>query len=76
MFRDYLEQLSPADKPLFAVTTAGYWADDTAWYAAQPLTRRGYQLFLCANVLMPNNFFIQDGLFTRDPAGTRAALHR
>jgi ferredoxin/flavodoxin len=58
VFRDYLAQLPPAGKPLFAVTTAGYWAGDTAWYAAQPLTRRGYRLFLCANVLMPNNFFI------------------
>jgi len=58
VFRDYLEQLPTANKPLFAVTTAGYWAGDTAWYAAQPLSRRGYRLFLCANVLMPNNFFI------------------
>jgi flavodoxin/ferredoxin len=58
IFRTYLEQIPPSDKPLFAVTTAGYWAGDTAWYAAQPLARQGYQLFLCANVLMPNNFFI------------------
>ncbi len=58
VFRDYLEQLPAADKLLFAVTTAGYWAGDTAWYAAQSLARRGYRLFLCANVLMPNNFFI------------------
>ena len=58
IFRDYLAQLPSADTPLFAITTAGYWAGDTAWIAAQPLVGRGYDLFLCANVLMPNNFFI------------------
>lgn len=58
VFRDYLAQLPSANTPLFAITTAGYWAGDTAWVAAQPLVSRGYDLFLCANVLMPNNFFI------------------
>ncbi len=58
VFRDYLTRLPAADVPLFAITTAAYWAGDTAWYAAQLLERRGYGLFLCANVLMPNNFFI------------------
>ena len=58
IFRGYLAQLPAASTPLFAITTAGYWAGDTAWVAAQPLVDRGYDLFLCANVLMPNNFFI------------------
>ena len=58
VMRDYLGQLPPGGKPLFAVTTAGYWAGDTAWYGAQPLTDAGYELFLCANVEMPNNFCI------------------
>jgi ferredoxin/flavodoxin len=44
--------------PLFAITTAGYVSGDTAWYAVQPLQARGYEPFLLANVLMPNNFYL------------------
>lgn len=58
-FRAWLATLPPAEaQPLFAVTTAGYAAGDTAWYAVQPLKARGYVPFLLANVLMPNNFYL------------------
>jgi ferredoxin/flavodoxin len=54
--RDWIAQLRPASgKPLFAVTTAGYAAGDTAWYAVQPLRARGYEPFVLANVLVANN---------------------
>jgi ferredoxin len=56
LVRDFIDQLSPAsDKPCFVVTTAGYAAGDTAWYAAQPLRAKGYSPFLLANVLVANN---------------------
>jgi len=59
VFREYLQELTAGEIiPLFAVTSAGYWAGDTAWYAAKGLKEGGYQLFLCGNVLMPNNFYI------------------
>jgi ferredoxin len=54
--RDFLTGLPPADgKPLFAVTTAGYAAGDTAWYAVRPLRVRGYEPFVLGNVLVANN---------------------
>ncbi|MBN1260438.1 MAG: EFR1 family ferrodoxin [Anaerolineae bacterium] len=59
VFRDFMARLPQATAlPLFVITTAGYASGDTAWYAAQPLRARGYEPFLLANVLMPNNFFI------------------
>ena len=55
-FRDFLEEL-PAGlgRPVFVVTTAAYFAGDTAWYATRPLQDKGYQPFLLGNVVMPNN---------------------
>jgi ferredoxin/flavodoxin len=54
--RDFLAGLPPADgKPLFAVTTAGYAAGDTAWYAVRPLRAKGYEPFVLVNVLVANN---------------------
>ena len=59
VFRDFLTELPPGGgKPLFAVTTAGYAAGDTAWYAVKPLQDKGYEPFLLSNVLMGNNFYI------------------
>ena len=59
IFYDFLQGLSPgAGKPLFAVTTAGYWAGDMAWYGVKPLEAKGYQPFLLSNVLMGNNLHL------------------
>ncbi len=59
IFREFLRELAPGEGTLlFAITSAGYWAGDTAWYAAKGLAEKGYKLFLCANVMMPNNFYI------------------
>lgn len=58
-FRAALQELPPGrDCPLFVITTAGYMAGDTAWYAAQSVKSKGYRPFLLANVLMGNNFYI------------------
>jgi ferredoxin/flavodoxin len=59
VFRDFLDEMpSGGGKPLFAVTTAGYAAGDTAWYAVKPLQDKGYEPFLLANVVMGNSFYI------------------
>lgn len=59
LFRDFLDELPPGEeKPLFALTTAGYAAGDTAWYGVKPLRARGYDPFLLANVLMANNLHL------------------
>jgi ferredoxin/flavodoxin len=55
LIRDFIAQLPAADKPLFVVTTAGFAAGDTAWYAAKPLRDRGYEPFVLANVIVANN---------------------
>jgi ferredoxin/flavodoxin len=56
LVRDFVAELPPAaKKPLFAVTTAGYAAGDTAWYAVRRLRARGYEPFVLANVLVANN---------------------
>jgi ferredoxin/flavodoxin len=56
LVRDFIAGLPPAaGKPLFAVTTAGYAAGDTAWYAVGPLRAKGYGPFVLANVLVANN---------------------
>jgi ferredoxin/flavodoxin len=56
LVRDFIAGLPPAvGKPLFAVTTAGYAAGDTAWYAVKPLRAKGYEPFVLANVLVANN---------------------
>ena len=56
LVRDFVAELPPAvGKPLFAVTTAGYAAGDTAWYAAKPLHAKGYEPFVLTNVLVANN---------------------
>jgi len=54
--RDFIAGLPPTTgKPLFAVTTAGYVAGDTAWYAIRALTAKGYEPFVLANVIVANN---------------------
>jgi ferredoxin len=59
VMRDFIRSLPPGGgKPLFALTSAGYVAGDTAWYATLPLADRGYEPFLFGNVVMGNNFFI------------------
>lgn len=56
IFRDFLRELPAGeDKRLFAITTAGFAAGDTAWYAVKPLRTKGYQPFLMSNVMMANN---------------------
>jgi ferredoxin/flavodoxin len=56
LVRDFIAGLPPAaGKPLFAVTTAGYAAGDTAWYTVRPLRARGYEPFVLVNVLVANN---------------------
>lgn len=58
-FRDFLDVMPPGKgRLLFAVTTAGYAAGDTAWYAVKPLRDKGYEPFLLGNVVMGNNFYI------------------
>ncbi len=57
--QDFMRDLPPGDgMPLFAVTTAGYAAGDTAWYAVRPLGEKGYRPFLLSNVLMGNNLYL------------------
>jgi len=59
IFRDFLRGLPPgAGKPLFAVTTAGYWAGDMAWYGVKPLKDKGYEPFLLGNVVVANNLHL------------------
>ncbi len=59
LMRDFLRDLPPGEgTPLFAITTAGYAAGDTAWYAVQPLRERDYEPFLMSNVLMGNNLYV------------------
>lgn len=56
LFRDFIAALPPAaGKPLFALTTAGYVAGDTAWHEVGPLRAKGYEPFLLANVVVANN---------------------
>ena len=56
LVRDFVAALAPAaGKPLFAITTAGYAAGDTAWYAVRSLRAKGYEPFVLANVLVANN---------------------
>lgn len=56
LVRDFVTDLPPAaGKLLFAVTTAGYAAGDTAWYAVKSLRAKGYEPFVLANVLVANN---------------------
>ena len=59
LFRDFLDELPLGEgKSLFALTTAGYAAGDTAWYGVKPLRDKGYDPFLLANVLMANNLHL------------------
>ncbi len=59
LIRDFIAALPPmANKPLFAVTTAGYAAGDTAWYAVKPLRAKGYEPFVLANVIVANNLHL------------------
>ncbi len=59
LVRDFLRDLPPGEgTPLFAITTAGYAAGDTAWYAVRPLREKGYEPFLMSNVLIGNNLYI------------------
>jgi ferredoxin len=79
VFRAFIARLPAVDAlPLFAVTTAGYMSGDTAWYAVQPLQARGYEPFLLANVLMPNNFYIppMDFLPVMPPSRVPGRLER
>lgn len=56
LVREFIAELPPVEKqPLFAVTTAGYVAGDTAWYAMKPLRAKGYVPFVLANVVVANN---------------------
>ena len=56
LVRDFVAGLpSAVEKPLFAMTTAGYAADDTARYTVRPLCVKGYEPFVLANVLVSNN---------------------
>lgn len=56
LVRDFIAALPVVEeKPLFAVTTAGYVAGDTAWYAVRPLRAKGYEPFVLANVVVANN---------------------
>jgi ferredoxin/flavodoxin len=56
LVRAFIDALPPVEgKPLFAVTTAGYAAGDTSWYAVQPLRDKGYEPYVLANVLVANN---------------------
>ncbi len=63
-----------ADKPLFVLTTAGYAAGDTAWYAARPLRAKGYAPFLLANVIVANNLRLP--LLSPFPIPSRDELRR
>lgn len=59
VFRAFMDELPRGKgKPLFVVTTAGYWAGDTAWYAARALAGRGYEPFLSGNVNVANNLHL------------------
>jgi len=59
IFRDFMARLpSVTKKPLFAVTTAGYAAGDTGWYAVRSLRAKGYEPFLIDNVVVANNLYI------------------
>lgn len=59
LFRDFLRDLPEGNNtPLFAITTAGYAAGDTAWYAVHPLRDKGYAPFLMNNVNIANNLHL------------------
>jgi len=56
IFRGFLRDLPPSDgRRLFAISTAGFAAGDTAWHAVKPLRAKGYRPFLMSNVMMANN---------------------
>ncbi len=59
VFRDFIQNLPPAQgMPLFALTTAGYWAGDTTWHTVKPLRAKGYRPFLLGNIIMGNNLHL------------------
>jgi len=75
LFRDFLDELPAGEgKPLFALTTAGYAAGDTAWYAVKPLRARGYEPFMLANVMMANNLHLP--LLSPLPVGSPEEMPR
>jgi len=58
-FQDFLDRLPrSADKPLFAIATAGYMAGDVTWHTVRKLKKRGYDPFLLGNIIMGNNLHL------------------
>ncbi len=54
--REFMEQLPEGKgRPAFIVSTCAVYGGDVSWYMARWPRRRGYEPFLAATVLMPNN---------------------
>jgi ferredoxin len=59
VFEEAMDSLPEADgTAVFAVTTAGFAAGDTAWFAVKRLESSGYRPFLWTNVIMGNNLHL------------------
>lgn len=59
LFQRFLDQLPCFEnKPLFALTCAGYAAGDVLWHTVKPLRKKGYVPFLLGNFMMGNNLHL------------------
>ncbi len=58
-FQDFIEKLPKSiDKPLIALTTAGYTAGDVLWYTLKPLKNKGYIPMVFSNIIIGNNMHL------------------
>lgn len=59
VFQDFLEKLPTCpDKPLIALTTAGYLAGDVLWHTLKPLKNKGYLPMIFSNIIIGNNMHL------------------
>ena len=59
LFRDFLKKLPECtNKPLIALTTAGYVAGDVLWYTLKPLENKGYIPRVFSNIIVGNNMHL------------------
>lgn len=59
LFQGLLNNLPKCnDKPLIALTTAGYMAGDVLWYTLKPLKSKGYVPMVFSNIIIGNNMHL------------------
>lgn len=59
LFQGLLNKLPKCkDKPLIALTTAGYMAGDVLWYTLKSLKSRGYVPIVFSNIIIGNNMHL------------------